>query len=127
MAFQHHKLFVSGIQSQYGTSGATVTDLDEPGKELTGKPTLEGVRQIHSKPLYNFPRLAAMGSPLVVGDLVCFATVSGDVFLVEADGKVRWQHKLGGTCHATPIAADGYLLVGCDDGRLYAFRQSSQR
>ena len=43
MAFQKNKLFVSGIQSQYGKSGATVTDLDDVGKEITKFPTLEGV------------------------------------------------------------------------------------
>jgi outer membrane protein assembly factor BamB len=126
MGFQNNKLFVSGIQSQYGTSGATVTDLDQPGEELTGKPTLEGMRQIRSQPLSNFPRLAAMGTPLVVGDLICFATVAGDVYLVEHDGKVRWDYKLGGTCHATPVAADGYLLIGDDDGWLHALRQSPE-
>jgi outer membrane protein assembly factor BamB len=123
MAFQRNKLFLSGIQSQYGTSGGTVTDLDDPGEEITKWPTLEGARQIRSKGLANWPRLAAMGTPLVVGEQVCFAAVSGDVYLTEPDGKIRWTTKLGSTCHATPVAADGHLLVGCDDGRLYAFRE----
>jgi outer membrane protein assembly factor BamB len=125
MAFQHNKLFVSGIQSQYGTAGGTVTDLDDPGEEITNTPTLEGVRRLKSKGLLGCPRLAAMGTPLVIGDQICFAAVSGDVYLTDPDGKVRWTHKLGGTCHATPVAADGCLLVGCDDGRLYAFREQS--
>src|SRR5207237_1280293 len=43
LAFRKNQLFTSGIQSQYGTSGATVTDLDQPGKEITKFPTLEGV------------------------------------------------------------------------------------
>jgi outer membrane protein assembly factor BamB len=60
---------------------------------------------------------------LVVGDHICFATVSGRVVLTESDGKERWSFQLGGTCHATPVAADCYLVVGCDDGQLYAFRQ----
>jgi outer membrane protein assembly factor BamB len=64
-----------------------------------------------------------MGTPLVVGDQVCFATVEGKVCLTEPDGKERWSYQLGGTCHATPVAADGFLVVGCDDGSLYAFRQ----
>lgn len=122
MAFQKNRLFVSGIQSQYGTAGATFTDLDQPGKEITKFPTLEGVLKLQPKSLVNYPKLAAMGTPLVIGDHVCFATVSGKVVLTEPDGKELWSAQLGGTCHATPVAADGYLVVGCDDGHLYAFR-----
>lgn len=122
LAFQNNRVFVSGIQSQYGTSGATVTDLDAEGKPIEKGPTLEGVRRIRSKPLYGSTRLAAMGTPLVVGEQVCFATVAGRLCLTGPDGKERWGFDLGGTCHATPVAADGHLVVGCDDGRLYAFR-----
>jgi outer membrane protein assembly factor BamB len=44
------------------------------------------------------------------------------VALVAPDGKKLWTAKLGGTCHAPPVAADGLLAVGCDDGFLYGFR-----
>jgi outer membrane protein assembly factor BamB len=64
-----------------------------------------------------------MGTPLVVRDFVCFATVAGRICLTEPDGKPRWTFDLGGTCHATPVAADSFLVVGCDDGNLYAFRE----
>jgi outer membrane protein assembly factor BamB len=123
MAFLKNRLFVSGIQSQYGTSGATVTDLDQEGKAIEKMPTLEGVVRLKHKMLANFPKLATMGTPLVVGEHVCFATVSGKLCLTEPDGKERWSTHLGGTCHATPVAADGFLVVGCDDGHLYAFRE----
>lgn len=122
MAFQKNNLFVSGIQSQYGTSGGTVTDLDEPGKEMEKVPTLDGVRRLRAKGISGWPKLASMGTPLVMGEMVCFASVSGMVFLTESNGKVLWSYQLGGTCHATPVAADGHLVVGCDDGYLYAFR-----
>ena len=59
----------------------------------------------------------------MAGDHVCFAAVGGRLALTDPDGKVRWSYQLGGTCHATPVAADGSLIVGCDDGRLYAFRE----
>jgi outer membrane protein assembly factor BamB len=123
MAFQKNRLFVSGIQSEYGTNGATMTDLDQEGNEIEKVPTLEGVRHIRSKGLSDYPKLAAMGTPLVAGNHVCFATVTGRVYLAEPDGKPRWTFDLGSTCHATPVAADGFLLVGCDDGHLYAFRE----
>lgn len=123
MAFQGNHLFVSGIQSQYGTSGGTLTNLDDPGEEITKIESLEKVRRIKSKGLANWPRLAAMGTPLVAGEQICFASGSGDVFLTDATGKIAWTQRLGDTCHATPIAADGHLIVGCDDGKLYAFRE----
>lgn len=122
MAFLKNNLYVSGIQSQYGRSGATRTDLDEVGKEMTKIPTLEGVRRLPAKGMANSTLLAAMGTPQVVGDLICFASVKGKVALTEPDGKERWSYQLGGTCHATPVAADGFLVVGCDDGHVYAFR-----
>lgn len=122
MAFLKNKLFVTGIQSQYGRSGAVVTDLDEIGKEITKFPTLEGVSRLSAKNFGNYAQLASMGTPLVVGELICFATAKGKVVVTEADGKERWIYQLGGTCHATPVAADGYLVVGCDDGHVYAFR-----
>jgi outer membrane protein assembly factor BamB len=123
MAFQKNRLFTSGIQSEYGTSGARSTDLDEIGKAIEKIPTLEGVLHLSSKGLSNWPELGAMATPLVVGDYLCLATVHGKVLLTEPDGKPRWTFQLGGACHATPVAADGHLLVGCDDGQLYAFRE----
>ena len=123
MAFQKNKLFVSGIQSEYGTNGATATDLDNAGKEIEKVPTLEGVRRLPHKGLMGYPQLAAMGTPLVAGDYLSFAATTGKVYLTESDGKVHWTFQLGGTCHASPVAADGFLIVGCDDGFLYAFRE----
>ena len=122
MAFLKNKLFVSGIQSQYGRAGAVVTDLDDAGKEIVKFETLEGVNRIPAKYFGSYIKLASMGTPLVAGDQVCFAAVTGNVYLTDADGKERWTFQLGGSCHATPVAADGYLVVGCDDGNLYAFR-----
>jgi outer membrane protein assembly factor BamB len=122
MAFYKNKLYQSGIQSQYGSAGATYTDLDQEGTAMAKVPTMETVLRLKQKALYSYPRLASMGTPLVVGDLVCFAAVSGKVYVTEPDGKERWSYQLGRTCHATPVAADHHLLVGCDDGHLYAFR-----
>jgi outer membrane protein assembly factor BamB len=126
MAFLKNELFLSGIQSQYGTSGATATDLDDPGSDPKKIPTLEDVRFLKPKSLKGWPELAAMGTPLVLGDRVCFATVAGKVIVTDPDGTRRWSFALGGTCHATPVAADGLLIVGCDDGHLYAFREQAQ-
>ena len=123
MAVHQNKLYTSGIQSQYGTHGARVVDLNQEGKIIEKIPTLEGVPRLPGKSLANAADLASMGTPLVVGDLLCFAAVSGKVSLTDPDGKLRWSFQLGGACHASPVAGDGVLLVGCDDGSLYAFRE----
>ncbi|MBL8799005.1 MAG: PQQ-binding-like beta-propeller repeat protein [Planctomycetia bacterium] len=122
MAFLQNKIYVSGIQSQYGTHGAAVTDLEQEGKPLEKIPTLEGVLRLKSCGLSGAAQLAAMGTPLALGDKLAFASVSGKVFLTDPDGKVLWSAQLDGTCHASPVAADGHLLIGGDDGCLYAFR-----
>jgi outer membrane protein assembly factor BamB len=123
MAFQKNKLFVSGIQSEYGTNGGTVTDLDQEGKLIEKVPTLEGVQRIRPKWLSDGPKLAAMGTPLAIGDYICFPAVTGHLYLTDATGKVAWTTQLGGTCHASPVAAAGFLVVGCDDGQVYGFRE----
>lgn len=125
LAFVKNQLFLSGIQSQYGTSGATSTDLDDPGTPLSRKiPTMEEVKLLKAKGLKGWPELAAMGTPLALGEQLCFATAAGKVIVTDVDGTRRWSFELGGTCHTSPVAADGMLLVGCDDGFLYAFREA---
>ena len=123
LAFLGDLLFQSGVQGQYGTSGATVTDLSEEGGEMTRKvPTLEGVRLLRGKGLPSAPDRASMVAPLVVGDAVCFAGRTGKLALTDAAGKTLWTATLAGRCHSAPCAADGLLVAGCDDGHVYAFR-----
>src|SRR5262249_54535596 len=123
-AFVKNLMFQTGIQSQYGTSGATVTNLDEPGVAPNNKiPNLDDVRLLKSQSLKGSSELGGMATPLALGDQVCFATTTGKLIVTDLDGTRRSTYQLGGTCHATPVAADGFLIVGCDDGHLYAFRE----
>jgi outer membrane protein assembly factor BamB len=122
LAFIKNLMFQSGNRGQYGTGGGTVLDLNDAGKEPYKYPTLEDVRLMNAKPL----PVAAMATPLSLGDKVCFATTSGEAILMTPDGKKLWSAKLGGTCHAPPVAADGLLVVGCDDGNVYAFREKAK-
>jgi outer membrane protein assembly factor BamB len=72
------------------------------------------------------PELASMATPLTLGDKLCFSTMAGEVVLTDFDGKRLWNYKLGGNAgHSAPVAAAGLLVVGCDDGRLYAFKEVS--
>lgn len=124
VAFVKNQMFLTGIQSQYGTSGATATDLDEPSTPTNRKiPTLEDVGALKPKSIKGSPDLAGMGTPLAIGETLCFVSAAGKVAITDLDGTKRWTFQLGGTSHASPVAADGVLIVGCDDGHLYAFRE----
>ncbi|MHC4914194.1 MAG: outer membrane protein assembly factor BamB family protein [Planctomycetota bacterium] len=68
------------------------------------------------------PRGETWGAPLILGDKICFASTMGEVVLTTPDGNRLWSSALGGRCRTSPVAADGLLVVGCDDGKLYAFR-----
>jgi outer membrane protein assembly factor BamB len=133
MGFAGSLLLTSGSGGgQGGAAGATLLDLDAPRGEAFPKnsdgksriPTLEDVRLFNQRSLS--ANLSAMGAPLGLGDKVCLATLAGEVILSALDGKKLWSAKLGGTCHAPPVAADGVLVVGCDDGNVYAFREKGK-
>ena len=125
MAFAGDRLFQSGVQGQYGTEGATFVSLDEKGGPAPEQvaPTLRGVGMLIPHSLEGAAQLESMAAPLALGDKLCFATLEGKVVLTDLDGKRLWSYELGGPSHAPPAAADGLLVVGCDDGNLYAFRE----
>jgi hypothetical protein len=74
------------------------------------------------KRLRGGPCLAAMGTPLVLGQKVCIAARDGRIVLPEPEGGVLWTGQRGSASHASPVAADGLLAVGGDDGNVQAFR-----
>ena len=123
LAFIGDKLFQSGVQGQYGHNGVTALDLADPGKPRADNiPTLEGVRMLSSKGLKSASTLVSMVTPLALGEHLVIASRTGQVLVVEQDGTIRWQHALPAGCHSPPVAAAGLLVVGCDDGKFYAFR-----
>lgn len=150
MAFAGDRLFQSGNLGQYGTDGATFVALNgrtsAPPEKVA--PTLAGVAMLTPEPLranrdadsaataftarmstgmtkmQGSPELASMATPLTLGDKLCFSTMAGEVVLTDVDGKRLWNYKLGGNAgHSAPVAAAGLLVVGCDDGHLYAFKE----
>lgn len=150
MAFVEDRLFQSGVLGQYGTLGATSIALNgetgPPPEQVA--PTLKGVKMLSPKPLRNpdlapaetsfrarmsvgmvnmqgSPELASMGTPLSLRDKLCFSTLHGKVVLTSPDGRPLWSYELGGPSHAPPVAVNGLLVVGCDDGHVYAFRSES--
>jgi outer membrane protein assembly factor BamB len=127
MAFVGDRLFQSGVLGQYGTDGATSISLDAKGGPPPESmlPTLEGVSILKPQLLEGAPELASMAAPLALGDKLCFGTLHGEVVLTGLDGTRLWKCGLGAPCHAPPAAADGLLVVGCDDGNVYAFREQN--
>jgi outer membrane protein assembly factor BamB len=130
--------FMGDLMFYTGTGSAGVLDLREKGKpsrHAETQPALKDVMIVRGKRLTGYSRLASMSTPLVLGEMICFAAKKGEVILTRLDAaslsgkyagqKVVWSATLGGTCHSSPVAADGYLVVGCDDGKLYAFREAS--
>lgn len=60
--------------------------------------------------------------PLVdAGGNVYFGAPDDFVYSLTPQGRLRWIHRTGGDVDAAPILTpEGVLLVGCDDGFLYA-------
>jgi outer membrane protein assembly factor BamB len=67
-------------------------------------------------------------SPVVVGDKVVWATVSGHVLIIGlSSGKVLADVETGDKLFATPAVADGVIYVGGDSGQLYAIDSGFRR
>ena len=86
-------------------------------------PTLKGVGMLTPQPFEKSVELESMATPLTIGNKLCFATLEGKVVLTDLDGKRLWSYDMGSSSHGIPVAAAGLLVVGCDDGNVYAFRE----
>jgi outer membrane protein assembly factor BamB len=123
LAFHGARVFQSGIRGQYGTTGLTRIDLEGATRPPVDHPTMNDVVRFTPRSLSQ--RLASMATPLAAADdRLCLATLQGQLVLTDLDGKVLWEKNLDSMLHAAPIAASGMVLVGADDGRLYAFRSA---
>jgi outer membrane protein assembly factor BamB len=41
-----------------------------------------------------------------------------------ADGKEAWHYEVGASIKASPAVAGDYVIIGADDGVLYAFKNA---
>jgi len=39
-----------------------------------------------------------------------------------ADGQERWAYEIGAAVTASPAVSDGFIVVGAEDGNVYAFK-----
>ncbi|MCJ7633358.1 PQQ-binding-like beta-propeller repeat protein, partial [Candidatus Bathyarchaeota archaeon] len=58
--------------------------------------------------------------PTVSGNRVYVGTLNNYTYCIE-DGVQKWYKKLGGPIYPAPAVDGDLLVVGCDDGKLYAF------
>ncbi len=68
------------------------------------------------------------GSPIIAGEYVFFTTntAHGTLYaLYLENGTVAWSYDLGEWCLSSPFVWNGKLIVGADNGRVYAFSNFS--
>jgi len=127
--------FLGDTMFTTGAGAASAYDLSAEGKTKfhgSTHPVLKGLRVLPGKGLLGYPRLASMGTPLVAGGMLVFVSTRGEITLADPNTaqthkrsylyKTAWKGALPGKCHSSAILAGGTVVVGCDDGKLYAFR-----
>jgi outer membrane protein assembly factor BamB len=59
---------------------------------------------------------------VIAGDAVLFGTGDGRLVMLALDsGRERWSYEIGEPVGSSPAVASGMVVVGCDDGAVYAF------
>lgn len=117
LAIANNRMFVAGL------TGAALCDLDDKGSDPPKVATLDDVRRLSLRHFKSLGTLSATATPLVLGENVCFVSREGKLILAELQGKEVWTYAMGATCHSSPVAADGLLIVGNDQGWIHAFRR----
>ena len=75
------------------------------------------------EPLWVYPAKSRVdSSPVIVGERVFFGTMGGEFVGLSLDsGEKVWEFVIGASMIASPSVADGKLVIGADDGRIYCF------
>ena len=106
------------IGTQDGDLRALVAeDQDNPtanGGELLWRYTLTGALESD---------LAIYGTPVVARETIFFASYHGHLYSLSLDGEELWDTRVGEADHIVGgvAVADNLVLVGSDDGQLYAY------
>ncbi len=52
--------------------------------------------------------------------------MDGRLYVVDLkDGKEIWSYEIGAAIFGCPAVAGGFIVIGADDGRVYAFGEKS--
>ena len=75
------------------------------------------------QPLWIYPAKSRVdSSPVIVGERVFFGTVGGELVALSLDsGEKVGEFVIGASIIASPSVAEGKLVIGTDDGRIYCF------
>jgi outer membrane protein assembly factor BamB len=68
-----------------------------------------------------------LAEPLVAGPMVYTANGLGRVSAYHTNGTPGWTYSAGDAVYSSPVIADGKLVFGCNDGKLYALDLSTGR
>ena len=79
-------------------------------------------------PLTETTELGPLSGPLVDGEgRIYFGSFDDFIYALERDGSLAWTYRVPGDVDAPPILLhDGTLVVGCDDGKVYALEDAAR-
>jgi len=59
---------------------------------------------------------------VICGDKVVVGSEDGRLYIIRlSDGTGAWSYEIGQPITSSPAVARGMVVVGCDDGYVYAF------
>jgi hypothetical protein len=76
-----------------------------------------------------------LNAPLISGNLMVMATIAGTLEVYRLPGEKseepaepvwEWKSPSGAEIHTAPAAADDCIVIGSDDGHVYAFRYTKE-
>jgi outer membrane protein assembly factor BamB len=90
--------------------------------------TLSAFDAATGDPLWTFPTGGEVRSgPIMVGNLICFASADGHLRALDETGSLRWDCDMGGPTYATPALAGDRLVCGLASGQVVAVDARSGR
>jgi len=104
--------------------GASLAETLSPSKTRS--------RKKRRRALFKNPGLNA---PLISGNLMVMATIAGTLEVYRLPGEKseepaepvwEWKSPSGAEIHTAPAAADDCIVIGSDDGHVYAFRYTKE-
>ena len=65
---------------------------------------------------------------MIAQDKVVFGSMDGKLYVVSLlDGKEISSYEVGEAISSTPALAGGRIVVGCEDGKVYAFLTAGKK
>ncbi len=66
------------------------------------------------------------GTPALHEDTLFVGGYDRVLYALTTNGELKWQEPVGGHIVGSPTVVDGVVLVGADDGKVYAFEREDQ-